>query len=197
MRSNGLLWLVLIVGIGMGSSVVFWRWQAPRHIEAAKAARAMVPAGGEPRVAAWLEYAQGLIHNRLIQLKLDHKRPWLVTHVIEPSDDPTTHQIWGVDLTDLKPEDTRQEGMQVVLELPAARYLGPGPLVGDKSLNVPRYPEGTPAPDPNGRAAYVVAWSIELLTEALERDIEGASFEVRVGWAHVVGPSVVPSAEAP
>lgn len=189
MRTNGLLWLALIVGIGLGSSVVFWRWQAPKHIAAAREAREMVPAGGEPRLEMWLKHGQGLIHNRLIQLKLDHKRPWLVTHVIEPSEDASTHQIWGVDLTDIGPEATFREGMKVVVELPAARHLGDGPLVGDKSINVPRYRGGAIPADPNERAAYVVEWSLERLVDALERDIEGASFEARVGAGERQGPA--------
>ena len=181
MRPNGLLTLCAMVAIGMGSSVVFWRWQAGKQIEAAMRARESVPAEGEPRLDKWLELMRPMVHARLQQLRLDAARPWLVTHVVEPTSDPSTHEIWGVDLTGLGPEVTRREGMTVVVELPAARLLGPGPLVGDKSINVPRYRPGVPVADPNERAEYIVEWFLAELGEGLSGDVEGAPLEARVG----------------
>jgi hypothetical protein len=180
-RPNGLLVLLAVVVTGMGSSVVFWRWQASKQIEAAAVVRESVPAGGEARLDTWLETLRPMIHARLQQLRLDAARPWLVTHVVEPSSDPAQHEIWGVDLTGLGPEVTRREGMTVVVELPAARLLGPGPLSGDKSVNVPRYRPGTPVADPNERAEFVVEWFLAQIEEGLAGDVEGAALEARVG----------------
>jgi hypothetical protein len=180
-RVPGLLSLLGLVAIGMGSSVVFWRWQAGKQIEAAHAVRASLPPEGEARLETWLEHARPLVHTRLLQLRLDHQRPWLVTHVVETTPDPATHEIWGVDLTGVGPEVTRREGMRILVELPAARHLGTGPLVGDKSVNVPRYRPGSAIEDPDRRAEYVAGWFLSPLAEALAGDIEGASLEVRVG----------------
>jgi hypothetical protein len=71
--------------------------------------------------------------------------------------------------------------MRIVVELPAARELGPGPLSGDKSVNVPRYRPGGPIEDPDRRAEYVAGWFLSPLAEGLAGDIEGASLEVRAG----------------
>lgn len=185
MRPNGFLVLVGLVVAGMGASSVFWHWQAPKHVEAARRARDRVDGlSPEERLDVWLGYGQGIVHSRLLQLRLDWRRPWLVTHVVEPGPDPSTHEIWGVDLTDLRPEVTHRHGMVVAVELPAARHLGPGPLTGDKSVNVPRYRDGTPPGDPDERAAQVVEWALEGVSAALEKDIEGATLEARVGDAH-------------
>jgi hypothetical protein len=107
--------------------------------------------------------------------------------VVEPSSDPAKHEIWGVDLAGLGPEVTRREGMTVVVELPPARSLGPGPLTGDKSINVPRYRPGTPVADPNERAEFVVEWFLAELEEGMAGDIEGATLEARVGRGAPVG----------
>jgi len=178
---NGIVLLVLLVAGGMGMGSVVYHWKAPGIIKEMKAARASVPAEGEARLAKWLEFGRGLIHNRLIQLRMSSGRPWLVTHVIELNEDREQDEIWGVDLTELPPDVTSAEGMVVVVALPAARLVGRGPISGDKALNVPRYGPDDLVPDPNARAAFVVEWSLERLTAALEKDIDGASLKVSVG----------------
>lgn len=180
-RMNGLVLLVLLVAAGMGMGSVIYHWKAPGIVAEMKAARASVPDAGEPRLQKWLEFGQGLIHNRLIQLRLSSSRPWLVTHVVEVSDDPAENEVWGVDLTDLAPEATGAEGMTVVVSLPPARLLGHGPISGDRGRNVPRYRPGDEVADPDERAATMVEWALQRLSAALEKDIEGASLEARVG----------------
>jgi hypothetical protein len=178
---NGIVLLVLLVIVGMGMGSVVYHWKAPGIIAEMKAARASVPAGGEARLAKWLEFGRGLIHNRLTQLRMSAGQPWLVTHVVETSEDRSEDEIWGVDLAGLTPDATTAEGMTVVVALPAVRLVGHGPISGDKSLNVPHYGPGDEVPDPNARAAFVVEWSLERLTAALEKDIEGSSLKVVVG----------------
>ena len=181
LRINGIVLVVLLVGGGMGMGSVVYHWKAPGIVAEMKKARASVPAEGEARLAVWLEFGRGLIHNRLIQLRLSAERPWLVTHVVEVSEDRAEDEVWGVDLTDLSPDVTEADGMTVVVTLPAARLMGRGPISGDKARNVARYRPGAAMPDPNERAAFVVEWALERLTGALEKDIEGASLEVAVG----------------
>jgi hypothetical protein len=116
-------------------------------------------------------------------LRLSSERPWLVTHTVSPNGNSAEQEIWGVDTAGLSPEATHREGLEAVVSLPAAKLLGRGPIEGDMVRNVPRYAPGDPIPDPNRRAESIVAWAIEQLATALEKDIQGAKLIVRVGDA--------------
>ena len=182
-RLNGLVLVVLLVAGGMGITSAYYHWRAPGIVARMKAERAGLPDGGEPRLERWVEFGRTLIHKRLVQLRYSAGRPWLIAHVVEPVEGggEVEPEIWGVDFTDLPPEVTGREGMVVVVSLPPAKLLGRGRIGGDKALHVPSYAEGAEIPDPAARAAWIVAWSLEKLIEALEGDIEGASLEVRIG----------------
>jgi hypothetical protein len=180
-RVSGILILVILIVAGMGAGSVVYQLKAPGIVRDMNAARGSVPSDPEERVVKWLEFGRGLAHKRLVQLRLSSARPWLVTHVIEVSDDPATHEIWGLDLTDLPVEVTQAEGMRVVVSLPGPKLLGHGAISGDKSLHVPRHRPGETVAEPGARAEWMAEWALERLTEALEKDIEGATLEVRAG----------------
>ena len=187
-RPKGLFVLFAVVAVGMGASSVFWHWQAPRYMPDVKLAKERPQdMTFEERLDAWLYYSRGMIHSRLLQLRLDAERPWLVTHVVEPSDDPATHEAWGVDLGGLGPEISRRDGSVVAVELPDVQRLGRGPVTGDKVVHVPRCAPGAVPIDPTRRAEEVVEWSVEKLARGLAKDIPGASLEARVGRATAGG----------
>jgi hypothetical protein len=183
-RVNGLLVLLVLVAVGMGVTSVVFKWMSPQLRERMQRARADAPKSGEPRVAHWLEFGRGFVHQRLVQLHFSPDEPWLVTHTVGADRDAGEVEVWGVDLTDLPVEATAQDGMSVVVNLPEPRVLARGPFGeqrkrNDKARNVPHFASAEVAPDPRERARTVVLWALDRLVTALVRDIDGASLEVR------------------
>ncbi len=183
-RINGLLVLVVLVAVGMGVTSVVFKWMSPQLRERMQRARADAPKSGEPRVAHWLEFGRGFVHQRIVQLHFSSDEPWLVTHTVGPDRDAGEVEVWGVDLADFPVEATARDGMCVVVNLPEPRVLARGPFGeqrkrNDKARNVPHFASAEVAPDPRERARTVVLWALDRLVTALVRDIEGASLEVR------------------
>jgi hypothetical protein len=179
-RVSGILLIVTLILLGLWAAAVY-AWRAPKLIGEMKAERAALPASSEGRLDRWLEFGSGLIHQRLVQVRHSAQQPWLVSYVL--TSPGAEDEIWGVDLSDLDPSDSRREGLAVIVSLPAARLLGRGELSGDKALHVPRYAPGAERPHPDRRAEEVAAWALRPLAEALAKDIPGAELRVQVGDA--------------
>jgi hypothetical protein len=176
--------LLVLVAVGMGVTSVLFQFLSPQLRERMGRARAEAPKSGEPRVDHWLGFGRGFVHQRLVQLHYSADEPWLVTHTIGPDRDAGVVDIWGVDLAGLSADATSREGMNIVLSLPAPRVLARGPFGAqrarnDKARNVPHFASLESAPDPAERARSMVLWALDRLIKALERDIEGARFQVR------------------
>lgn len=184
MRVNGLFVLLVLVAVGMGATSVLFKWRSRGLYERMMQTRADTPGSGEPRLEAWLQYGGAINHRGLVSLRFSPREPWLVTHTVGPDRDRGEVEIWGVDLAGLDDRTTTREGMTVVLTLPAPRLLARGEFGAerkrnDKARNVPHFAARELAPDPRERASFMIRWALQRVIENLERDVAGASFEVR------------------
>jgi hypothetical protein len=183
-RMNGLLLVLLLVLGGMGIGSFYYRIKAPGIIREMRAMRDGIPTAGEPRLEKWMEFGAPMIHGRLTKLRLSSQQPWLVTHVVESDQEGRPGEVWGVDFTDLPIDIIRRDGMQVVIELPAATPLAEARLVGEHTVRVPRYARNAEIPNPNRRVEEMIRYALrhpDDFIARVEREIEGASIVVRCG----------------
>ena len=183
-RMNGILLVLLLVLGGMGIGAFYYRWKAPDLIRELRAMRDSVPKAGEPRLEKWMEFGAPMIHGRLTKLRLSNQQRWLVTHVVESEQEGRPGEVWGVDFSDLPVEVVRREGMQVVIDLPAAAALAEARLVGEHASRVPRYARNAEIPNPNRRVEEMIFYALrhpDDFIARVEREIDGASIVVRCG----------------
>jgi hypothetical protein len=181
LRVNGIALLAVLVVAGMGITGVYYHIKAPKILAEMRRTQGEMPASAEGRVGRWLDFGKALIDQRLVQLRLSPRQPWLVSYAVASAAGDEDQEIWGVDMSGHSVDWTTREGMNVVVTLPEAKLLGRGELTGDMARNVPRYAAGAERPDANARARYVVEWALERLATPLAKDIEGARLIVRVG----------------
>ena len=72
------------------------------------------------------------------------------------------------------------EDMTVVVELPTPRLLGHASLGDDQFNYIPLYAEGVAVPDPVARLRDLALYLLAGIPDALGKDIEGASLEIRI-----------------
>jgi hypothetical protein len=186
-RADGVLVVVVLIAFGMGIGAAYYHWKAPDLIAKLRAERAALPTEGEPRLEHWMAFGAPMIHNRLSYLRLSAKEPWLVTHVVEhPGEAP---EVWGLDFSEIPQSVTTRDGMAVRVTFPATKLLARAEIYGDNARGVPRYKAGDPVPNPDARAAALIARALENpgdLAGALGRDIQDASIVITVGAAQHV-----------
>jgi hypothetical protein len=177
-RVPGLAVLVGIVLAGLLTGVGFYRWQRGRLDLELAGEVAAAPTSTAERLALWLRFGAAQIHHRLSQVgRFTPEMPWLVTHAVASPDGAP--EIWGVDCRDLREDLVHAEGLRVVVELPRPRRLGRATLDGVRADRVPLFASGTEL-DPAQRLRALALYLLEELPSALERDIPGASLEIRV-----------------
>ena len=181
LRVNGIALLAVLVVAGMGITGVYYHFKAPRLLAQMRREQSEMPASAEGRVGRWLDFGKALIDQRLVQLRLSARQPWLVSYTVASGAGDAEQEIWGVDMSGHSVDWTTHEGINVVVTLPEAKLLGHGELGGDMARNVPHYAAGAERPDASARARYIVEWALERLAAPLAKDIEGARLIVRVG----------------
>ena len=140
---------------------------------------AAAPRTLEQRLELWQRFGAPQIHHRLTQVaRFSPEMPWLVTHAVAGAEGAPP-EIWGIDCAALSPELTRVEGARIVVDLPHPRALGRASLTGDMAGRVPIFAPDVPI-DARARLAELALYLLEGIPRALERDIEGASLEIRV-----------------
>jgi hypothetical protein len=189
LRVNGIVVLVAMVVAGMGIGAVWYHWKAPALIAERRAQLAAAPKEGEPRLAQWLELALPDIHQRLLDLRISARQPWLVTHVVLSEREEGEPEVWGLDFSHLPTTVIAREGMVVRITLPEVRALARATLAGDKARYVKSYCPGDPIPAPDRQAETMIEYVLRHpgdgggLIGAMERDIPGSSLRVSVGGA--------------
>jgi hypothetical protein len=178
-RANGLGVLVAIVVVGLLTGAGFYRWQRGRMDASLAVELAAAPTTPEERAALWLRLSGPQIHHRLAVVgRFTPELPWLVTHAVaEPEGGAPV--LWGIDCATLPTDLAHLEGMRVVVELPRPRALGRAPLEGERAQRVPIY-AAEARPDPTQRLSELALFLLEGIPKALERDVLGASLEIRV-----------------
>jgi hypothetical protein len=179
-RVRGLALLAALVGAGIGASSLLYRQVAANLADNAAAARGELPRTPEGRLDRWIEHVEPGMASFLQQYRLSEERPWIVTHAVGADRRGAELEIWGFDFTSLPKHFVRREGLDVVVEVPAARLLGTGELSGDRLSNVPCIAPGV-AFDVEARERQVVEWALQRFVTGLTRDIEGAKLVVRIG----------------
>jgi len=187
LRVSGLVVLVGIVAIGLGSGAAYYHYKQPRLAAALAAELAAAPTTAEGRVQQWELSMAPNVHHRITRVgRFSAERPWLVTHAVRgPSGGLVFH---GLDLERLPERLTRPEGMAVVVDLPAPVALGPGELDPESARFVPVLDADLPPSEAAARLRGQVVWLLDRLPEALAHDIEGARIEVRVGGPETAQP---------
>jgi len=180
MRPNGLLVLVGIVVLGLGSGAAYFHYKQPKLAAEMKAQIAAAPQTPLGQLEQWHLIGAPQIHHRLSQFALfdPPERPWLVTHAVGAGDGPP--ELWGIDCAALPREMSHLEGLTVVVELPTPRLLGHGSLADDQFNFIPLHAEGAPIPDPVARLRDLALYLLAGIPDALGKDIEGASLEIRI-----------------
>jgi len=179
LRLPGLVVLGAIVFMGLGSGAAYFQYKQPKlaaELQERLDAAPKTPAG---RLAAWHEIGAPQIHHRLSKFaRFTPELPWLVTHAVAALDggDP---ELWGIDCDALPELLSHLEGLTVIIELPAPRALGRIPLVGDMVEHVPLIGPETPF-DAHERLRMLGVYLLEGMPAALEKDIPGASIQVRI-----------------
>ena len=180
-RVPGLPVLAGIVVLGLLSGAAYYQYQRPRVLAQMARAKSEAPTTPRERLELWHRYGSAQIHHRLTQFaRFSPEMPWLVTHAIAGSAGELP-EIWGIDCEALPQEISHLEGLTVVVDLPVPTALGHAALAGDSADRVPLYAAGQPIPHPSERLRDLALFLLEGMPRALERDIEGASLEVRVG----------------
>jgi len=180
-RVSGTLAMVVLVVSGMGAGAIYYSWKEPRVRAAYQKDIASAPTTQEGRVDKWLEHGTPQVHHNLSTFaRVSAEHPWIVTHTVEAEDGgaPFVH---GVDVQDLSHDLLRREGLTVVLQLDAPRMLGRARLGGDSAEHIPHYRAEVPQDVADARLREIVEFLLADLVKALEKDIEGASLEVRIG----------------
>jgi hypothetical protein len=176
----GLLVLVGIVGIGLGSGAVYFHYKEPRLKAELQAQLDAAPKTPEGRLAAWHVFGAPQIHRRITVVgRFSEKQPWLVTHAIDDGTDNL--ELWGVDCTLLPQPLSRIEGMNVVVSLPAPVALGTFSKEDGFAKHISAFAPGHVDLDVTARLQQLALYFLEGIPGALEKDIEGATLEIRVG----------------
>ncbi len=179
-RASGLLVLGSIVLLGLGSGAAYFQYKAPRLKAEFDAEIAALPTSPAGRLEAWHVFGAAQIHHRLSTFaRFSSDLPWLVTHALDRRDGGEP-ELFGIDCSTLPLTLSHLEGMQVIVELPEPRSLGRVPLRGDQASFVPIYEAGQEVPDPDRRLRFLAIYFLDKLPEALAKEVEGASLEIRI-----------------
>ena len=179
LRLPGLVVLIGIVLVGLGSGAAYFHYKQPKLAAELQARVDAIPRTPAGRLAAWHEFGGPQIHHRLSKFaRFTPELPWLVTHAVrDPAGgDP---ELWGIDCDALPRELSHLEDLTVVIELPAPRALGRRPLEGDMVRHVPLVAEGAGF-DASERLRELGLFLLEGLPAALEKEIPGASIQLRI-----------------
>ena len=181
MRVNGLLVMGFLVASGLGIGAAYYSYKEPKVRAELKAELDAAPTTVEGRLEQWMSFGEPQVHHRLsVVARVSREMPWIVTHTeeVEGGGPP---MVFGLDVTDLSKALLTREGMTVVLSLSSAGPLGRAELVGDNARHVYRYEDAQTAAAADEKLLELVQWFIQDVIVALEKDVEGSRFEVRIG----------------
>jgi hypothetical protein len=139
------------------------------------------PTTTEGRLEHWLAHGTPQVHHNLsVFARVSAELPWIVTHTVA-ADDGGAPYVHGIDVRALPRDLLTREGATVVLRLDRPRLLGRADLGGDSTAHIPHYKNDLPQDAADARLREVVEYLLADLIHALEKDIEGARFELRLG----------------
>jgi hypothetical protein len=183
-RVNGLVFVLGLVVLGLGAGVLLYRWRAGQVASTIERDLATLPQEPEARLQRWLDdYGNVIVQQALVQLRYEAQKPWILSHTRGSERNAPAQEVWGIDLGELGDGLVRREQLAIVVELPRARLLEHGPILGDKVRNVPHFAPDAPAYDADARVRGIVEWSLAKVGRSLGRDVPGATLVVRTQGA--------------
>ena len=192
-RPWGLLILFAIVAVGMGIPA-FTISQKELAVQNRDRIRAEAPTTAEGRVQLYMQLAAPGVYEALTKSRFSAARPWIVTHMVAPASEGEAPAIFGVDITELPRSCVYQDGLEVVIQMPAPSLLARDVLVGDNALGVPVFPAGE-TPPAEDLLDSRLRFALKRMMQSLPEDIEGASYTFRfTGWP--AAEPAEPAAEA-
>ncbi|HIG86685.1 MAG TPA: hypothetical protein EYQ25_06565 [Planctomycetes bacterium] len=186
--------LVLIGIVAMGMAVpAFFRWQVSLAEDNRDQIRRESPTTAEGRLQLYLELASPGIHQAISMSRFSAERPWIVTHVVRSADPKQPPAIYGVDIEDLPRNFVRQEGLDVVISMPAPSLMARDVLVGDNAMGVQVFPAGS---NPEGVDILErrLRFALNRMIDSLPKDISAARYRFEfTGWPEPEGSPQVGS----
>ena len=180
-RVSGTLVMVGLVVIGFSVGALSYSWKEPQVRARVQAELDAAPTTAEGRLGHWMEHGAPQVHHHLSDFaRISAERPWIVTHTVAAKDGGAP-AVYGIDVKDLPRDLLRSEGLTVVLTLAAPTQLGRADLGGDSAAHIPHFAQDLGPEEAAARLEKIVRFLLRELIAALESDIEGASFEVRIG----------------
>jgi hypothetical protein len=178
-RVSGLAVLLAIVATGLVTGVGFYRLKRGEANARVAAQLAAAPRTSEERLDLWLALTGPQLHHRLAVVgRFTPEMPWLVTHAVA-AEDGGPPELWGIECATLPKALGVREGLRIVMTLPAPQLLGRATFEGEHSERVPLFARGV-AVDASDRLRTLALHLLEGLPKALERDVPGATLELRV-----------------
>jgi len=178
-RPPGFALLLALIAVGMGIPA-FFRWKVVSLGRERDRILSEAPSAPEARLALLFRYVQPQILQTLQKARFSADQPWIVSHVVAPPNAQEPPEIWGIESSEIGPEATFVEGLDVRVVLPAPRLLARDVLVGDSALGVEVYAPPGP-PDPRVLLRNRLEFVLAPLIEHLPGDIPGARISVEVG----------------
>lgn len=183
-RVNGLVFVLGLVVLGLGAGVLLYRWRAGQVASTIERDLATLPQEPEARLQRWLDdYGKVIVQQALVQLRYEAQKPWILSHTRGAERNDPAQEVWGIDLGELGEGLVRREQLAIVVELPRARLLERGSILGDKVRNVPHFASEAPAYDADERVRGIVEWALAKVGRSLGRDVPGATLVVRTQGA--------------
>jgi hypothetical protein len=172
--------MVLLVAVGFAVGALYYSWKEPRVRAQIQVELDAAPTTAEGRLEHWLAHGEPQVHHNLaVFARVSADLPWIVTHTVAASDGGAPY-VHGIDVGALPRDLLSREGTTVVLHLARPRGLGRASLGGDSTAHIPHYASDVAQEVADARLREVVAYLLDDLIAALEKDIEGARFEIRL-----------------
>jgi antitoxin component YwqK of YwqJK toxin-antitoxin module len=145
------------------------------------------------RVKLYLELGAPGISQALSMSRFSAEQPWIVTHVVSSEDPDQPPAIFGVDIETIPRNAVHQEGLDVVISMPAPSLLGHGVLrEGDNAMGVQVFPPGS-TPDATEMFERRLRFALKRMIDSLLKDIPEATYRFEfTGWPEDESPSEGP-----
>ncbi|MDE0905132.1 MAG: hypothetical protein OSB42_10930 [Planctomycetota bacterium] len=188
---RAIYYLLGIVVMGMAVPA-FFRWQVSLAEDSRDEIRRAAPTTAEGRVKLYLELGAPGISQALSMSRFSAEQPWIVTHVVQSEDPDQPPAIFGVNIETIPRNAVHQEGLDVVISMPAPSLLGHGVLVGDNAMGVQVFPPGS-TPDATEMFERRLRFALKRMIDSLPKDIPEATYRFEfTGW-----PAAEPTSEGP
>ena len=177
-RPNGLLVLLILVGIG-SSLIVLYRYMEPRLAADLQAKIESAPRTPEGRVEKWLIFGHPQIDTCIRLLRMSEEQDWIVSHLVAEENGPP--QIYGLDIQRIEEDYLVRKGTRIEIWLPEPTLLGRAELIGRNASRVPIFKADDKQPVAEERLRDMLDWRMRDVLKHLKSDIPEVEIEFMFG----------------